>query len=788
MRAADVRVGGTYTARVGGRFTTVRIDRIIDQTTWRGKACTTYAVTNLATGRETTFRSAAKFRSEVATPVAERVEVMDPLHPDDAPEGMGHGTPCQEDEQCSDPIQSTTAPSVRDVVTCANGASAANGIAARIAELSQPTATGLTQQQQDILTIAREIEGASGQRVLVIKAGAGTGKTFTLKQLEGILRGNGQYTARNTKLVQESKAKFQRAACNTTYSLAFRAVGCRFQHRLGGKRVRSWEVAQRLGIQDFTVELPTEIAPPESDGQRQTRRLKASFLAGQVMAAVTKFCVSADREIGTKHIRRFDGIDAPDRHDNSNMVKEYLLPFLHKAWADLTDPRGDQMPFSHDVYVKIWEMGRDGNRPVIAADYILLDEGQDTAPVMLSILEQQTHAMLIMVGDDNQQIYEWAGAINALAHFRAAPVRQLSQSFRFGQTVADVANSVLAGMEQPTDLVMTGNPAIPSRICSVVNPRCYLYRTNAGAIGRLMRGLAEGKRGYITGPVDAQISFCKAAIELQAGRGTTHAELGCFEKWSEVQDYVKEDEGADLKLMVKLVDDFTPQQIIRALENMPSEKDADFVCSTAHRSKGLEWTSVRLGQDFKTADKLTDEERRLLYVAATRAQEELDVTQCPTFCGGYSKGGNKGGDEIGSAGQGEWIPGITINYTVDMPTAEALAAYRSAKLAAQPIPVGSLANPPTQMPGVSANGNPARPAAPAPSGEAVRQMVASTTELVVTYTKLPSGEWGLWASGAIREGEMVTVRTRTGVTKRERIGKIVVANAEAKKWLATIDR
>ena len=72
MKKNEIKVGGMYTARVGNKITTVRVDRIMEQTAF-GKACTTYAVTNMATGRETRFKSAAKFRG-VAKPVGELMD------------------------------------------------------------------------------------------------------------------------------------------------------------------------------------------------------------------------------------------------------------------------------------------------------------------------------------------------------------------------------------------------------------------------------------------------------------------------------------------------------------------------------------------------------------------------------------------------------------------------------------------------------------------------------------------------------------------------------------------
>ncbi len=70
MKKADVKVGGLYRAKVSGKLTTVRVDAIRERDGWNGgsiyasqrKATTVYDVTNLATGRRTTFRSAAKFR------------------------------------------------------------------------------------------------------------------------------------------------------------------------------------------------------------------------------------------------------------------------------------------------------------------------------------------------------------------------------------------------------------------------------------------------------------------------------------------------------------------------------------------------------------------------------------------------------------------------------------------------------------------------------------------------------------------------------------------------------
>lgn len=42
-----------------------------------------------------------------------------------------------------------------------------------------------------------------------------------------------------------------------------------------------------------------------------------------------------------------------------------------------------------------------------------------------------------------------------------------------------------------------------------------------------------------------------------------------------------------------------------------------------------------------------------------------------------------------------------------------------------------------------------------------------------TYTKLHSGEWGVRINGAANVGDTVTVTTRAGATKTERIAKVI---------------
>lgn len=621
MKKNEIRVGGHYVAKVNDRLVTVRVDAITEA----GR----YDVTNLSTGRTTYFRSAMKFRREVRADeprTGANGTVANPIGRSKITDDLAtriDGMDAQDTAESLDEISPPFVESVSAPATTVEPSPATLAPKLGRAFAATPKSTGLTPttEQAAILDLAKTLGKGN---VLVIQAGAGTGKTSTLKMLEGVLNGLGQYTAFNSSLVKESASKFKRAACNTTHSLAFRAVGKKYAKRLNCGRVRSERIAEMLGISGMTL------TGVDAAGEPTTRSLSASLLASKVMGAIKRFCQSADREVSGDHFAYIDGIDSPGddgrrTYTNNEIVRERLLPFARDAWKDLSKVDG-VLPFSHDCYVKIWQL----DKPVIAADYILLDESQDTAPVMLDIIKQQK-ALVILVGDSSQSIYEWRGAVDAMAAYPDAPELYLSQSFRFGPAVASVANQVLERIG--TKMRLKGHEPIPSKVCAVANPTAILCRTNAVAVGKLLSLIGEGKRPFLVGGGADVITFVEGAKDLQAGKSTGHPDLACFGSWVEVQEYAKSDEGEDLKLLVKLIDSFGCDVIITALRGMPQEKDADTVICTAHKSKGREWHSVKLASDFPTLSKTTDADLKLLYVAVTRAKIELDVSECPFFTG-----------------------------------------------------------------------------------------------------------------------------------------------------------
>jgi hypothetical protein len=456
------------------------------------------------------------------------------------------------------------------------------------------------------------IAAAKSGKDLVVQALAGTGKTTTLKLLaEALSEKKGTYIAFNKSIVDEAQSKFPpNVKCRTAHSLAYGQVGYKFQKRMNShsrvtfKQVGEWLDAEKIGYTHNKVSYVVDVAQ----------------IANLAISSVANFCKSVAAEISKEHIE-VPFLASFDKKQTALFQKE-ILPYAQKAWSDLQEPEGF-LKFNHDYYLKMWQLGS----PRISGDFILFDEAQDADPVMLSIIESQSHAQRIYCGDQYQAIYEWRGAENALSKVKVDKSLWLTQSFRFGAAIASEANDILGFLEAPVEV--KGYDAINSTVSTVIEPKAILCRTNAGVIKHVMEEIAKHRKVGIIGRTQELIEFSEACGQLQNGIRTGHRELAPFASWGEVKEYVSSfpDETHEIKTMIDLVDRFGVEALIRALKKVVPESDCDVLVSTAHRAKGREWETVKLAGDYLHPVDMDTEDLRLAYVSVTRAIKTLDISE-----------------------------------------------------------------------------------------------------------------------------------------------------------------
>lgn len=325
------------------------------------------------------------------------------------------------------------------------------------------------------------------------------------------------------------------------------------------------------------------------------------------------------------------------------VLKSEIVKAARKIWRDSLNPASEHR-FTFDHAFKLLVM----TSPALPHDTIIIDEAQDSNDATMRLLESQHDAQLIAIGDPAQQLYAWRGASDIMGNFEG-PRLSLSKSFRFGEAVAEEADKWLAHTE--TGISVTGNENMDSRVTEggMENPKGVLCRTNGTVMARAMQYLNEGKRVAVAGGTSSLENLAFAASDLMDGKPTTHPELAAFRDWSELMSYTEEPGGGDLKALVQLINEYRVPGIISACKQLSPEnppaygaakrdwKEPDVVISTAHKSKGREWDSVQIADDFKEPKDVEDprtgdlepgpidrHSAMLHYVTVTRARWHLD--------------------------------------------------------------------------------------------------------------------------------------------------------------------
>lgn len=466
-----------------------------------------------------------------------------------------------------------------------------------------------TEQQQAIINAAINNRW---DRNLVIEAGAGTGKTSTLRMIgEAKPNERGLYVAYNKAIQLDAEGSFPgNVQCRTAHSLAYRTFGRQFQHRLRGPRITAKDAAKILGITRYQ----------EIDG----RAIMPKHIARLVMDTVQRFCRSTADEIEQRHVPDVPGITEDGWYD----VAAIILPLARKAWHDDLTQRDGRLRFTHDMYLKLWQL----SQPRLGFDFILFDEAQDADPVIFDVIQRQTSSQLLPVGDRCQAIYGWRGAVDSMQQF-AGERLLLSQSFRFGPAIAEAANTwldLIARNHMATDLRLTGLESMTSRVEHLESPGAVLCRSNAQCVAEILEAVEGDRKAALVGGATEIRRMAEAAAGLMAGVGTDHPELFTFRSWREVEEFVEEESaGSDLKVLVKIVNRYGTEAIMSLADSVVDEEKADVTVSTAHKAKGREWDTVKIASDFREPDEdevPTREESMLAYVAVTRARMILDDT------------------------------------------------------------------------------------------------------------------------------------------------------------------
>ena len=412
---------------------------------------------------------------------------------------------------------------------------------------------------------------------IIIEARAGTGKTRTLIELtEKRPRESFLYLSYNNSLKKEGKRKFGgNVEVHTIHSLAYKEIGFLYKNKLGEANIKNIIKHTSLSKSKDVIEF-------------------IWLQAMEVLNVLNEY---------------FKGGSEPD----NKIFKEY--------WDSMCELK-DGAPMSHDGYLKLFHI----SKPNLRYDWILLDEGQDADKIALDIILRQK-CKIVIVGDTYQEIYGFRGIDNVFLRKDLQDFERfkLTKSWRFGDSISYVANFFLTMRngfllegQRESDLLMYDDGNLKDTI---------ICRTNAHLLDLAFQAVNQNKKIHIIGGMqtfnDIEDVYYLYTGELYKIR---NHHIKSFKSFVKLKEFAEKYDDKELTFSVKLIEKFNNVlDVIKAVEfNITKQYLADVVFVTAHKSKGLDFDTVRIATDFpKIKNSLKYEEINLLYVAVTRAKKVL---------------------------------------------------------------------------------------------------------------------------------------------------------------------
>lgn len=414
----------------------------------------------------------------------------------------------------------------------------------------------LTDEQKDIIKISQNM---CPNEILKVQACAGSGKTSTLIE---IARANPKakilYTAFNKAVINEAKHKFPKnVEVKTWHSLAYQKIVANNDYKTINK------------LDYFDLQIPLNLNKYEYFALN--KQLK-TFLCSK--------------------------------------GKEFPNDLIENLFLLIKD---GEIPYTHDIYLKEFQMLPKEQRGIETYDFILLDEAQDTNEVQLDIF-LDNNCKKIIVGDTYQNIYGFRGTneVNALEeNLNVKYDKRLSCSFRCRQEILDKACFFINKYRGKNERLIS-----QYSINNGKKTQSFITRTNAEIIDIIAKqsieyNVSKYKIKLIREPKELFKASKNILYFKNNDRDKISSEFKRFLQFDDLdllKEYAQDDNDIETLKGIELVKKYGNK--LFELENIANDmyetNDFNLIVTTAHTAKGLEWDKVALHNDFCELAKLKE--------------------------------------------------------------------------------------------------------------------------------------------------------------------------------------
>ena len=447
-----------------------------------------------------------------------------------------------------------------------------------------------------------------------------------------------------TEAMERARAKFKLEKkdlpnFSTLHSMCFKQLGIKRHEVLSGARMK--EFAEYAGV--------------EISGNISEDGTSSGFSSGDRLLFMENLSRIRQIPLQTLHSMDDDGLSRGRLLDFAARLQEFKEAH---GLLDFTDMLSDFLR----------------QRIKVNLEELFIDESQDLSALQWRVVERLAEGCkrVAVAGDDDQAIYRWAGAdVDHLIDMRG-DVKVLNQSYRVPRTIQDLANSVISGVRHRREkkwaareadgrvdqtmsfnnvdcssgqiLVLARNIyVIAEQIEPALRHQGILYRRlpyeNWSVGERTLRAMTMWERlrkGGLATVKEIREIYGLMTLGRGVKRGfktlSGHEEDTCHDlRWMKKEGgLLREDEWYDALDMIPRSQIGYIRKALQRGENL--RKVPRVTISTIHGSKGGEADHVVIMKEmasrtYQEMQKNPEDERRVWYVAATRARERLTLVE-----------------------------------------------------------------------------------------------------------------------------------------------------------------
>lgn len=503
----------------------------------------------------------------------------------------------------------------------------------------------------------------SEENIVVVNAVAGSGKTTTL---EGVIsRWNGKkilYIVYNKKMKEEAEQRFkyyQNVKIVTGHSMAYE----KYSLRNTRESFDIFEINKKLKIrfvdavylikvfQKFLIGKNLEHETFIATNEEMLKKIFFETYFSTFIGNVNRRKEYKNNEVKISFNKKYKEIieflkeeKLYEQMEKKFIEEKYTLLEKFQKLDDFIMKK--EISETHDYYLKKFQIDRE---KIYKYEIVMLDEAQDSNEVIIDIMEYKfPQARKIIVGDTQQQIYEWRGAKNAMEYFSnidKAKLYSLSVSYRISQNTANVCMEILAIKNAYLNII--GKNSEQEKISlalireKIEGKLTILFRKNFNMILRALETSQKVtflKDINLEKYIDVNHFYCERLDEIKY--------LHYLKKYKDYNQLIFHigqgwEENPDIIIGVRLIEllegEFESKlfdlhnRMISYEEYLKSEDESILLLGTIHGSKGYEFDRLMIDLDsldfIENIEMMTKEEisqeLNLIYVALTRSSKKI---------------------------------------------------------------------------------------------------------------------------------------------------------------------